>query len=115
MPLTPSIILTPATSSSPEQARNVPLLDPHTTTGKKTGCSALAPISAYVELARRPSTENITNQYRNRYALYLAAQFNISAAAAFVEIDEQIRFNQSRKTSAVSEADVRDVRTGGSF
>ncbi|KAL1648104.1 hypothetical protein SLS58_002431 [Diplodia intermedia] len=97
MPLTPSIILTPATSSPPEQARNVPLLHPHTTT------------------ARRPSTENITNQYRNRYALYLAAQFNISAAAAFVEIDEQIRFNQSRKASAVSEADVRDVRTGGSF
>ncbi|OJD35540.1 uncharacterized protein BKCO1_1600023 [Diplodia corticola] len=97
MPPTPSIILTPASSSSPEQARNVPLLNPHTTT------------------ARRPSTENITNQYRNRYALYLAAQFNISAAAAFVEIDEQIRFNQSRKSSAVSEADVRDVRTGGGF
>ncbi|KAF9639654.1 hypothetical protein BFW01_g11460 [Lasiodiplodia theobromae] len=68
----PSIILTPATSSTSEQARNV---------------------SLHIAPARRPSTENITNQYRNRYALYLAAQFNISAAAAFVEIDEQIRFN----------------------
>lgn len=72
-------------------------------------------ISAYVEIARRPSTENITNQYRNRYALYLAAQFNISTAAAFVEIDEQIRFNQSRKNSEFSEADVRDVRAHSSF
>ncbi|KAB2579243.1 hypothetical protein DIS24_g2460 [Lasiodiplodia hormozganensis] len=90
----PSIILTPATSSTSEQARNV---------------------SLHIAPARRPSTENITNQYRNRYALYLAAQFNISAAAAFVEIDEQIRFNQSRKSAAVSEADIRNVRTGDSF
>lgn len=79
--------------------------------------SVVQPVSihTYVEVARRPSTENITNQYRNRYALYLAAQFNISAAAAFVEIDEQIRFNQSRKSSSVSEADVRDVRAHPSF
>lgn len=108
----PSIILTPATSSTSEQARNVSL---HIAPGRTSSCQTSAPINAYAALARRPSTENITNQYRNRYALYLAAQFNISAAAAFVEIDEQIRFNQSRKSAAVSEADIRNVRTGDSF
>ncbi|EKG17895.1 hypothetical protein MPH_04844 [Macrophomina phaseolina MS6] len=93
----PSITLTPATSFVPPQARSVSSLENQATT------------------TRRPAIENITNQYRNRYALYLAAQFNISAAAAFVEIDEQIRFNQSRKSSSVSEADVRDVRAHPSF
>ncbi|KAL1623660.1 hypothetical protein SLS56_008181 [Neofusicoccum ribis] len=93
----PSITLTPASSSPTEQARDISLLTSQAAT------------------ARRPSTENITNQYRNRYALYLAAQFNISTAAAFVEIDEQIRFNQSRKNSDFSEADVRDVRAHSSF
>ncbi|KAL2693425.1 hypothetical protein IWX47DRAFT_32990 [Phyllosticta citricarpa] len=67
---------------------------------------------SFLVWATLTSTQTITSNYRNRYALYLAAQFNISAAAAFVELDEQFRV---KNPSHVSEADVRDVRAPGSF
>lgn len=49
------------------------------------------------------STAGIKSAYRNRYASYLAATFNISLEAAFTETDIQLA---PRRPSHVSEAEV---------
>ncbi|KAF2135801.1 uncharacterized protein K452DRAFT_322850 [Aplosporella prunicola CBS 121167] len=98
MPSSPSITLTPATTTTT------------TTTSTEQPSRDVFLSNGQATVPRNASTATITNNYRNRYALYLAAQFNISEAAAFAEIDEQLRLGKARKGSEASEAEIRDVR-----
>lgn len=49
------------------------------------------------------STSQTSSAYRNRYAAYLAATFNISLEAAMSDMDHQLA---PRRASEISEADV---------
>lgn len=48
-----------------------------------------------------------TDQYRNRYAQYLSAQFGISLEATLADLDQQLK--APRRKSNCSEAEARDL------
>jgi hypothetical protein len=59
-------------------------------------------ISSYLEAPLSQSTAQITSAYRNRYAAYLAATFNINLKADQSETDYQLASQHASKVSGAS-------------
>src|ERR1700722_8003137 len=59
-------------------------------------------ISSYLEAPLSQSTAQITSAYRNRYAAYLAATFNINLKADQSETDYQLAPQHASKVSGAN-------------